>query len=41
MKFNGLDAYLNSRDALPAKGPVAIILAEDEAELDTTIRHHQ
>ena len=41
MKFQSLDAYLAARDALPKKGPVAVILAEDEVEIDTTLRHHQ
>ena len=41
MKFDSLDAYLKSTDNLPKKGPVAVILAEDEVEVDTTIRHHQ
>ncbi len=40
MRYNDLDHFLSKgKDAL-AKGPVAIILAEDPVELDTTIRHH-
>lgn len=41
MKFDSLDAYLRSADTVPKKGPVAVIVAEDEAEVDTTVRHHQ
>ncbi|WP_415921590.1 glycosyltransferase family 2 protein [Tateyamaria sp. SN6-1] len=41
MKFQTLDAYVKSADTLPKKGPVAIMLAEDEVEVDTTLRHHQ
>lgn len=40
MRFDSLDAFLSSgRDHL-AKGPIALMLAEDEVELDTSIRHH-
>ncbi len=40
MRYNDIDHFLSrGRDAL-AKGPVAVILAEDPVELDTTIRHH-
>ncbi|WP_299691728.1 glycosyltransferase family 2 protein [uncultured Tateyamaria sp.] len=41
MKFDNIDAFLKTADAVPKKGPVAVILAEDEVEIDTTIRHHQ
>ena len=41
MKFDSLDTYLGSADTLPKKGPVAMILAEDGVEVDTTVRHHQ
>ena len=41
MKFDSLDTYLGSADTLPKKGPVAVILAEDGVEVDTTVRHHQ
>ena len=40
MIFDSLDAYLRSADTVPKKGPVAVIVAEDEAEVDTTVRHH-
>ncbi|MEL6465119.1 MAG: hypothetical protein AAFQ58_09140 [Pseudomonadota bacterium] len=41
MHFDSLSSFLNDGDAIPRKGPVAIVLAEDEIEVDTTLRHHQ
>ena len=38
--FGSLDAMLGKGRALLAKGPIALIIAEDEVELDSTIRHH-
>jgi len=41
MRYSGLEDFLtNGADAL-AKGPVAMVFAEDEVELATTLRHHQ
>lgn len=41
MRYKTLSDFLsNGKDAL-AKGPVAIIFAEDDVEIDTTLRHHQ
>jgi len=40
MRFDSLRSFLNDRNAVPQKGPVAIVLAEDEIEIDTTLRHH-
>ncbi|MCA1337225.1 glycosyltransferase family 2 protein [Pseudooceanicola marinus] len=41
MYFSTFEEFLrNGRDLL-AKGPVAMIFAEDEVELDTTLRHHR
>ena len=40
MRFDSLDAYLESQRRSPPKGPLAVILAEDEVEVDTTLRHH-
>ena len=40
MRHSGLDALLKNGRAALAKGPVALIFAEDEVEVDTTIRHH-
>ncbi|MHA6326805.1 hypothetical protein [Roseivivax sp. CAU 1753] len=41
MQYSSLDAFLADPGPTLAKGPVAMIFAEDMAELDTTIRHHQ
>ncbi|WP_147111418.1 glycosyltransferase family 2 protein [Tateyamaria sp. syn59] len=41
MHFDSLSNFLNDADAVPKTGPVALILAEDDVELDTTLRHHQ
>ncbi len=40
MRYSGLSDYINSGKAALAKGPVAFVFAEDEAELDTTLRHN-
>ena len=40
MQYDSLSDFLSrGRDAL-AKGPVAMVFAEDEVELDSTLRHH-
>ncbi|MBK1637122.1 hypothetical protein [Rhodovulum adriaticum] len=39
-RYGGLDAFLAGGRAALDKGPVALIMAEDGVELDTTIRHH-
>ncbi len=41
MKFTSLKHMLKDGKALFAKGPIALIFAEDDIELDTTLRHHQ
>ncbi|WP_103332850.1 hypothetical protein [Pseudotabrizicola formosa] len=41
MRHSGLNAFLAGARALIGTGPVAVILAEDEVEVDTTLRHHQ
>jgi hypothetical protein len=41
MKYTSLDAFLSTGRAVLAKGPVAIILAEDDVEVETTLTHHQ
>ena len=41
MRYPGLDAFLSDGGAALAKGPVAMIFAEDLVEIDSTIRHHQ
>lgn len=40
MRFASLDAFLESQRRTPPKGPMALILAEDDVEVDTTLRHH-
>jgi hypothetical protein len=40
MRFDSLETFLkDGKDAL-AKGPIAIIFAEDPTEVDTCVRHH-
>lgn len=41
MQFDSLNNFLNDADAVPHKGPVAIVVVEDDVEVDTTLRHHQ
>lgn len=41
MQYSGLKEFLSSGKAVLAKGPIALVFAEDEVELDTTLRHHQ
>ena len=40
MRYGGLAAFLKDGRAALAKGPVAVILAEDPVEVTTTLRHH-
>ncbi|MES2843461.1 MAG: hypothetical protein V4747_00355 [Pseudomonadota bacterium] len=40
MRYDGLSAFLTEGRAALASGPVAIIMAEDPVEVDTTLRHH-
>ena len=40
MRFDYFETFLkNGKDAL-ANGPVAFIFAEDDVEIDSTVRHH-
>ncbi|MFN4154720.1 MAG: hypothetical protein ACK4HF_08705 [Paracoccaceae bacterium] len=41
MRHNGLTQFLATGKDIIGKGPVAVIMAEDEVEVDTTLRHHQ
>lgn len=41
MRYDSLKDFLNTGADALAKGPVALIMAEDLVEVDTTIRHHQ
>ena len=40
MRYASLDQFLTDGKAALAKGPVAIVFAEDPVEVDTTLRHH-
>jgi hypothetical protein len=40
MDHPSLDAFLTDGRAALAKGPIALILAEDAVEVDSTLRHH-
>ena len=41
MQYRSLDHFLSEGQAALAKGPIALILVEDDVEIDTTVRHHQ
>lgn len=41
MRYTSLNDFLTRGKEALAKGPVAILFAEDEIEIDTTLRHHQ
>lgn len=41
MQYNDLDTFLKDGKAALLKGPVAIVLVEDDVEIATTLRHHQ
>ncbi|MBD3664210.1 hypothetical protein [Sulfitobacter aestuariivivens] len=41
MHFNSLDHLIKEQREALFKGPVAIVLVEDDVEVDTTLRHHQ
>jgi hypothetical protein len=41
MQYDTLDQFLQKGRARLAKGPIAMIFAEDETELATTLRHHR
>ena len=40
MRFASLDQYLQKAPEILAKGPICLMLAEDETEVVATIRHH-
>ena len=40
MRYSSLDQFLTDGNAALAKGPVAIVFAEDPVEVETTLRHH-
>ena len=39
--YPGLDSFAAAARRTPPKGPIAIVLAEDEVELPSTLRHHR
>ncbi|MFZ7091928.1 hypothetical protein [Primorskyibacter sp. 2E233] len=41
MQYSNLHDFLQADNAALAKGPVAMIFAEDDVELATTLRHHR
>ena len=41
IQYKDLDLFLEEGTAVLAKGPVVIILVEDDVEIATTLRHHQ
>ncbi|MEF3048223.1 glycosyltransferase family 2 protein [Pseudotabrizicola sp. L79] len=41
MRYTSLSDFLSKGKAALAKGPVAVVFAEDDIEIDTTLRHHQ
>ena len=40
MHHPSLDQFISSKRSALAKGPIAIVLIEDDVEIDTTLRHH-
>lgn len=40
MHYASLDDFLQNGKAALAKGPLAVVMAEDEAEVSSTVRHH-
>ena len=40
MRYDTLDSFLTIGATVLGKGPVAVIMAEDTVEIDTTLRHH-
>jgi hypothetical protein len=40
MKHASFDQFLREGAAVLAKGPLAVVMAEDEVEIDSTLRHH-
>jgi len=41
MHYTSLDQMIRTDGAKLAKGPIAIVMVEDDVEVDTTLRHHQ
>lgn len=41
MRYSGLSEFLAKSKTALAKGPVAMVMAEDDVEVDSTLRHYQ
>lgn len=41
MQFDSLTSFAKDATAVPKKGPVSLVLVEDEVEVATTLRHNQ
>lgn len=40
MRYSSLDQFITAHRSALAQGPLAIVLVEDDVEVDTTLRHH-
>ena len=40
MKYTSFDQFLTEGAGVLAKGPIAVVMAEDDVEVDSTLRHH-
>jgi len=40
VRYNSIEQFLADRAARPVKGPVAVVMAEDRVEVDSTLTHH-
>jgi hypothetical protein len=40
MRYDSLDIFLTTAKSVLAKGPIAVIMAEDPVEVDSSLRHH-
>jgi len=40
MRYSSLDRFVTAQRAALAKGPIAMVLVEDDVEVDSTLRHH-
>lgn len=40
MRYTSLDQLIAAKSTAIAKGPLAVVLVEDDIEVDTTLRHH-
>ena len=41
MQYSNLKTMIAAEQAALAKGPIAVVMVEDDIEVDTTLRHHQ